>query len=117
MIFPGGLLAFTVYRVLHGVYKCPTMSLKVRFRNSPTLCPTFLKVLQKCDFLLWHNHSPNFAHLAHTVLDFLKIFASGGLLNSVNCPTLSYNSFSQSPAKGQKMSLNVLQSGFSNANV
>ena len=54
------------------------------------------------------------------VLNFLKIFASGGLLNSVNCPTLSYNSFSLSPAIRQKMSLNVLklnvlQSGFSNA--
>ena len=52
---------------------------------------------------------PNSAHLAHTRLKFKKIFASGGLLNLLNCPTLSYNSFSLSPAIRQKMSLNVLK--------
>ena len=48
------------------------------------------------------------ALLAHMRLNFPK--------NLVNCPTLSNNSFSLSPAiRRQRMSLNVLQSGFSNA--
>ena len=48
---------------------------------------------------------PNFAPLARMILSF----ASGGLLTSANCPTLTYNSLSQSPAKGQKMNSNVLK--------